>query len=61
MSENLVGNAAVSGILCLCEAEQISWGDVGSLFASNPGSNFAFANRLASMRLKIRIQNGNSR
>jgi hypothetical protein len=49
VSQNLVGNAAVAVILCLCEAELISCVDVESL-APKPASNIAFANRLTPVR-----------
>lgn len=56
MSENSVGKAAVSGILCQREAEPVRCGAVESPLASKPGSNFAFANPLVSVRVSIGIQ-----
>ncbi len=44
VSENSVGEAAVSGILCQPEALLVRCGGVESPLDSKLGSNFAFAN-----------------
>jgi len=48
--ENLVGEAAVSGILCQREAELARCGGVESPFYSKQRSNFAFAKLPVSVR-----------
>jgi hypothetical protein len=51
VSENSVGEDAVSGILCQREAELARRGVVESPFDSKPGSNFAFAKLPVSVRV----------
>jgi hypothetical protein len=51
VSENLVGEAAGSGILCQREAELARCGGVESPFDSKQGSNFAFAKLPVSVRV----------
>ena len=51
MCENLVGEAAVSGILCQREAELTRCGAVESPFDSKQRSNFAFAKLPVSARV----------
>jgi hypothetical protein len=51
VSENSVGKASVSGVLCQREAELVRCGAVKSPLDSKPSSNFAFANRLIPVRV----------
>ncbi len=51
MSDNSVGKTPVSGALCQREAELVRCGVMERPPGSNPGSNFAFANPLVSVRL----------
>jgi hypothetical protein len=60
VSENSVGKASVSGVLCQREAELVRCGAVESPLDSKPSSNFPFANHLVPVLSEIRIQNGNS-
>jgi len=48
VSENSLGKAPVSGVLCQREAALIRCGAMKSTLDSKPGSNFAFANRVVS-------------
>ena len=59
MSEKVGQKMLVSGALCQREVELVHCGVDGRPLSSNPGSNFAFANTLVSVRLCIRIENGN--
>ena len=48
MSENSVGSAPVSGVLCQREADLAHRGALGRPSRSKPGWNFAFANPLGA-------------
>ena len=50
---------AASTVFMHREAEPVRYGTMETLLDSKPGSNFAFANRLMSVRLWIGIQNRN--
>ena len=51
VSENSVGESAVSGILCQREAEPVCCGAGEGPSRSKPGSTFAFANRIVLVRV----------
>jgi hypothetical protein len=60
VSENSVGKAAVSGILCQREAELVRCGVVESSFGLKTGLELRVCKPLVLVLVQIRIQNENS-